>query len=167
MPKLVDIANTLQANRSRFEYLDAFVDDVDEIRGRALTGIATVVQSSPRLVVAVPLREGALVATLFPEQGIARFQLAGPAPASPVNERVAAAATLRGLLGSALGAASKSKEGLLGGLILGMLVGGVAGAAAGAPERVLAMQFEPASGQWRLYDGPLLGWAKRTLHPAA
>jgi hypothetical protein len=68
---------------------------------------------------------------------------------------------------SAVSAAAKVKEGLLGGLVVGMLVGDATGAEAQPIERVLALEFDPEVGDWQVYDGPLLRWAKRTLQPAA
>lgn len=165
MPKLRDIAGALQAYRGRYEFLDAFADDVDEIRDRTLSDVATLVQGGTQPMVAVPIQGGPLLVQLFPEQGVARFRL-GQGQAGNGNHALTGA-TIGGAVGAALSSASNAKEGLLGGLILGMLVGGLAGAAAGPVERVLALQFDPAVANWRLYDGPLLRWAKRTLQPAA
>lgn len=170
MPSIQDIARTLRAYRGRYEFLDAFVDDINEVRSGALATSATLVEQGPHPKVGLLFEGEPLVAQLFPEQGIARFWL-GQAGQQGNGDRIAAGAAagaaIGGLLGTAVSSATKTKEGLLGGLILGMLVGGVAGAAAQPVERVLAMQFDPAVANWRLYDGPLLRWAKRTLHPAA
>lgn len=166
MPKLHDVAEALRLYRSRYETLDAFADDIDEIRDQTLDGFASVVEAGPNPRFLVPAAGEPLSVQLFPEQGIARFKLGSSAPPQP-GDRATAGAAVGGLLGAALAAARNTKEGLLGGLILGMLVGGLTGAAAQPVERVLALQFDPDTLQWRLYDGPLLRWAKRTLQPAA
>lgn len=170
MPRLQDIANALQLYRGRYEFLDAFVDDIDEIRNRTIGDVAALVQAGAHPQLAVQFAAEPFFVQLFPEQGIARFRLDQAGPRAN-GERIAAGAAIGGLLGTvvtaALSAASDKKEGLLGGLVLGMLVGGALGVAAQPVERVLALQFDPATLGWRLYDGPLLRWAKRTLQPAA
>ncbi len=166
MPRLQDIASALQLYRSRYEFLDAFVDDIDEIRTRTLGDVAALVQRGPHPQLAVQFAGEPLFVQLFPEQGIARFWL-GQVGQQGTGERIATDAALGTILGTAMTAASRTKEGLLGGLILGMLVGGPASVVPQPVERVLALQFDPATAGWRLYDGPLLRWAKRTLQPAA
>jgi hypothetical protein len=163
MPGLQQIASYLKTQEGRFDYLDAFVDDVDEMRTGAFADIAQLVEPGTDPVFAMRVGVAQLRAQLFPAQGIVRFCLASQA--AKATDRLAGGAAIGGLIGSALTAASKAKENLLGGLILGMLVGGVVGAATEPLERVVAMQFERTTGQWRLYDGPLLRWAKRTLQP--
>lgn len=163
MPSLGDIASVLEEHQGRFEALDAFVDDVDELRAGGLQ--VWVVEPPNRFVVEAG-GQRPIDVQVFPGQGLARFRLAG----STVRKTSAAAggAALGGLVGTAVGAAQDTKEGLLGGLLLGMLVGGAVGAATSKskPERVLALQFDPISSRWHLYDGPLLRWAKRALHPS-
>ena len=165
MPTFHDIRNALQLYEGRYEFLDAFVDDIEEVQSGALAG-TPVVQPGVAPLLRASVDGSPLFVRLFPHQGIARFSLSLP-PGQPGGD-AAAGAFLGGLVGTAVGAASKSKEGLLGGLVLGMLVGGIAGAAAApAPlERVLALQFDPHGARWQLYDGPLLRWAKQTLQPA-
>lgn len=167
MPSIQDIARTLKGYRGRYEFLDAFVDDIDEIRTGALASSASLVEQGPHPKLSLLFEGEPLVAQLFPDQGIARFWLGQQGNGDRIAAGAAAGAAIGGLLGTAMSSATKTKEGLLGGLILGMLVGGVAGAASQPVERVLALQFDPAVANWRLYDGPLLRWAKRTLHPAA
>ena len=163
MPNLQNIADVLRQYGGRYEFLDAFADDIEELR----TGVFTRVPGAYAgpAGVTIPTSAGRILMQLFPEQGIARFHLAEQA-APRGNDQVAAGAALGALIGTAVSAASKAKEGLLGGLIVGMLVGGLVGAAAQPVERVLALRFDSATGQWQVYDGPLLRWAKRTLHPA-
>lgn len=164
MPTFIDVLHVLRQYEGRYECLDAFVDDIDELRLEA-AGYADirayVGPYSPRVVV-----EGEeLGIDIFPADGIARFRLLGRASAPRGSETVGLGAALGAGLGVALGAASEKKEGLLGGLVLGVLVGGLIGAAAGRPavERALAICFDPGSSTWQLYDGPLLRWAKASL----
>jgi hypothetical protein len=114
-----------------------------------------------------PVSSVGLVMQAFPAQEIVRFRLAEEA--GPANKPDATGGVvLGGLLGTMLGAASDKKEGLLGGLVLGMLVGGTLGADSSPEiERVVALRFDPVSSSWRVYDGPLLRWAKRALEPRA
>ena len=164
MPRLQDIARALEVYRGRYEFLDAFVDDIEEFRNATLSDVGAVVQpgTHPRLI--VTFDADTLVVDLFPEQGIVRCRLGS---GEQRTGAIASAVAIGGAVGAALAAAAKAKEGLLGGLVLGMLVGGLVGAAAQPVERVLALQFDPSTADWRLYDGPLLRWAKRTLQPAA
>lgn len=163
MPTLQNVADVLRQYGGRYEFLDAFADDVDELRTGVLAGMHGT-QGDPAAVT-ISTNAGRIVMQLFPDQGIARFCLADQAVPQG-KAPVAAGAALGALIGSAVLAASKAKEGLLGGLIVGMLVGGLMGASAQPVERVLALRFDPAMGHWQVYDGPLLRWAKRTLHPA-
>lgn len=162
MPGLADVATALGQYEGRYEFLDAFADDIDEIRERTIQPGLVEDGPHPRFAVTVGARP--VFIRLYPENGIARLSLR-PLPTGGNGEGAAGGAAVGALLGAALGAAAKTKEGLLGGLFLGMLVGGALGAAPAAPERVLALQFDPMMGGWRLYDGPLLRWAKRTLQP--
>lgn len=164
MPSLENVAGVLRRYAGRYEFLDAFADDVDELRNGTLAA-TTDAQTGPAELV-FQTSAGRLVMMLFPEQGIARFRLGEPGTPRGNKDQVAPSAALGALVGAAVSSASKAKEDLLGGLIVGMLVGGLLGAASQPIERVLALRFDPTSGEWQVYDGPLLRWAKRTLHPA-
>jgi len=161
MPTLTNVAEALRRYSGRYQFLDAFADDVDELRGNLQDVRAT--PAGPAELT-IETAAGRLLLRLFPDQGIARFRLADQAVRANSDPAVAGAA-LGALVGAAVSSASKTKEGLLGGLIVGMLVGGLVGAA-DPIERVLALRFDPATGAWQVYDGPLLRWAKRTLYPA-
>ena len=51
-------------------------------------------------------------------------------------------------------------------MIFGMLVGGLLGAMATAPaQQVMTLMFDPESGQWTVYHGPYVDWAKATFTP--
>ncbi len=164
---LRDVVQVLNSYEGRYEFLDAFVDDIQELASPVFLPGARVVSSGPRPVLEALANGNWLRIEIFTDQGIARIRLLGTAPNPSHGEAVNAGATFGALLGGALGAASAKKEGLLGGMVLGMLVGGFIGATTVPVERALALQLDPASESWRLYDGPLLNWAKRALLPAA
>jgi hypothetical protein len=159
---LRDVVRVLKQYRGRYEALDAFVDDVAELSAEGLEG-AMSVRSAPPLF-RVPVESETLYVEVFPANGTARFRLTQPPSSGGASLGPTA---LGGLVGSAIGAASKSKDGLLGGLVLGILVGAAISAATGPAERTLALRFDPSTSEWRVYSGPLVRWAKRTIHPAA
>src|SRR6266849_1487292 len=161
MPRLHDVVQVLQTYRGRYEALDAFVDDIDELRLPGAVTEVRLIAEAPRPVVEAWIGGERLSIELFGDQGIARFRLLAGAPQAPAADTVAIGAALGGALGAALGAATDKKEGLLGGLALGLLIGGLLGAAAAPVDRTLALQFDPVSSSWRLYDGPLRAWAKK------
>ena len=169
MPRLTDIVHVLQSHSGRYECLDAFVDDIEELATQRLGSEVRVMNSGPEPTVEAWVDGQRLSIQIFSDQGIARFRLLDAAPTPPPEETMGLAAALGGVLGAAVGAASNKKEGLLGGLVLGVLVGGLLGAASQRvpAERALALQFDPVTSSWMLYDGPLLVWAKRTLIPAS
>jgi hypothetical protein len=146
--------------------LDAFVDDIDELRDLREIAVRPIPGSYPPAV-DTWIGEQPLRIEIFRVEGVARFRLLEDTPPPRSGETVGLAAAFGGVLGAAVGAASEKKENLLGGLVLGLLIGGLLGAVASQPpvERALAMRFDPASSTWRLYDGPLLTWAKSTLGP--
>jgi len=159
MPRLVEVAKALVGFGGRYEFIDAFADDIDEVRTRTIGEVTRLVRMQPHPLFESRLGGKTFTVELLEEQGIARFRLGANGVAV---DPVVNSAALGGIIGAALTAAYGKKEGLLGGLVLGMLVGGLAGAAA---DRALALQFDPSTGEWRLYSGPLLRWAKRTLIP--
>ncbi len=166
MPRFANIADVLKRYQSRYRYLEAFVDDVDEFRSQSW-GETTLVGEGPGSALQIRLPdETNLRAEISGDRGVARFSLDDAG--GQLNQIEAAA--IGGLIGAALGAASAAKEGLLGGLALGILVGGLLGKAASpprGPERVLALQFVPDAGEWKLYDGSLLRWATSHISPSA
>jgi hypothetical protein len=167
VPSIPDVARLLVQYKGRFDTLDAFADDIAEVRKHTLPG--TLLRSDPHPLLAVPVGSTTtLLVELFPADGVVRFKLP-PQPVETQEDRtLGTTAILHGLLGTAIGVATNKKEGLLGGLILGMLLGSAAvGAAAKPVESVLAFQFDPATAGWRLYNGALLRWAKLTLQPTA
>jgi hypothetical protein len=167
MPSLSDVVRALDMYGGRYECLDAFVDDIDELRAESVVTGARRLEPAPRPIVETWIGDRRLSIEIFSDQGVARFRLLGMSSKPPSGEFVGIGAAFGGALGAAVGAASETKEGLLGGLVLGMLVGGALGAAATPTpvERALALRFDPTSSTWSLYDGPLLTWAKRALIP--
>jgi hypothetical protein len=165
MPNLSDVAQVLETYKGRYEALDAFVDDIDELSSPYVVPGVLMLTGAPRPVAEVWVEQSHLSIEVFEGQGIARFKLLPQEP-KPQNT-VTIGAAMGGALGAAIGAASERKEGLLGGLALGILVGGILGAVATPVDRALALQFDSVSGSWRLYDGPLRSWAKRALIPTA
>lgn len=163
-PKLVDVAKVLRAHQERFQALDAFADDIDELRSQDL-GQFQLVQQTPQSATVRLDPNTTVRMELFANEGIARFRL-GPSPSGFTTQYATVGGALGGLLRTALSSASNKKEGLLGGLVLGMLVGAVLGPSA-APERVMALKFDPNLSSWNIYDGPLRRWAKTALHPNA
>ena len=158
------MVQVLEEYQGRYEALDAFADDIDELKWPHLSPPVQAVPNAPRPTAEVWVGDRKLRIELFEPQGIARFRVVPQQP--PPQDTIGIAAALGGALGGAVGAASLKKEGLLTGVALGMLVGGLIGAALAPPDRALALQFDSVSGSWRLYDGPLRAWAKRSLIPA-
>ncbi len=166
MPHLKHVASVLKKYRGRFDLLDAFADDIEELRIGDLATQAQVLRGGPNPLLLTQVAGARLYVDVFPGRGVARFRLSHPQAANAAGDLTARAA-LGGLLGTAIGAATKTKEGLLGGLVLGVLVGGAVGAASTRVERARTLRFDSSTGEWRLYHGPLLRWAKRTIQPAA
>jgi len=149
MLTLGDIAAALNRYRGRYRFLDVFADDVVD-----LDAVGWVQQDSAFVTTATefPLR----VETL--EGGVLRFGIANAAPSS------LGPAILGAALGGAIGAATETKGAVVGGAILGMLVGALSGEVV-QMNRVMALRFDGTAGQWSVYDGPLLNWAKERLAP--
>jgi hypothetical protein len=166
MPRLEHMAAVLRDYSDRFELLDAFADDIEELRSGEIVSQAQVLRGEPHPLLLTNVAGNPLFIEIYPEKGIARFRLTNPLTSNPPSGLTDGAA-LGGVVGSAIGAASDTKEGLLGGLVLGVLVGGEIGAAATPVGRARTLRFDPSTGEWRLYHGPLLRWAKRNIQPAA
>lgn len=166
MPQFEHIITALH-RYDRYLALDAFVDDVDEFRTRAIATDQTLGAQPLRLLPQpawqIASGESFLGATLLARKGIARFHLSKKA-ATVIALSPDQSVELDAVLVAAIEAAGREKQGLLGDLVLGMLVGGHIGSAAGpVGQRVLAVRFNPANGEWRAYDGPHLAWARQHL----
>lgn len=163
MPHLTDVVQVLEAYTGRYEALDAFVDDIEELKSPNVASGVRMLTGAPRPLAEAWVGGRRLSIEVFEGQGIARFRLLPQTP-KPQNT-VTIGAAIGGALGGAIGAATQRKEGLLGGIALGILVGGLLESAVKPTDRALALEFDSVSGSWRLYDGPLRTWAKRALIP--
>src|SRR5713226_4854046 len=111
MPGLRDVASALESYQGRYECLDAFVDDIDELRLDTLgLGIRSLA-NQPRPVIETWVDGRRLSIELFSEEGIARFRPLGQGPPSQGSQTVGFGVALGGALGAAVGAASAKKEG--------------------------------------------------------
>lgn len=170
MLTLSRIAAVLRLYASRFKYLDVFADDIQEVRTGVFQNSAVLVSEGPptRVVLSVDGRQ--LAARIYEDQGIIRFSRPTTAPTTRSGDQAAAGALIGGALGTAIGHASEAKEGALGGLLLGVLAGALIGGAGQRPparraEKVLALRYDEQVGDWVVYSGPLLPWAKQALEP--
>lgn len=159
---LHDAARGLEQFGDRFDALDVFVDDLPEAFSARFGEVPpgwTRVESN---AFDVPINGKTYRLTLLKPQGVARLSRT-PANSSAGSD----GAFLGALAGAALGAASKKPEGVFGGALLGLLVGAVLGNAnsseAQPPRRVLTMQFDPLTLQWRAYTGPLVPYLKDAM----
>src|ERR1041384_2009791 len=98
MPTPANVAAALRQYRERYEFLDAFADDVDELKSGAIAQAPTA--EGDRQKVFIDTNAGRLAMQLFPSQGIARFHLAEAAPKYS-SDSVFAGAALGSLLGTA------------------------------------------------------------------
>lgn len=161
MPALIDVVDVLKTYRASYGALDAFIDDIAEFADGKVPAGFMVTSQTP--FVMNGSAGGRTLRAEVRSNGVVRFQLVGGA--TP-GASAAAGAAAGGLLGTALGAATETKGGMLAGLTLGLLIGGAVGSAVGAPQLpggVLTLRFDPALMQWRVYDGPLVPWAKQLL----
>lgn len=145
---LDDLVRGLEHFGARYEALDVFARDIKEV-GRALEehrlGDLRPVNGEPAFVFD---RDGRRYKLRFHPSGIARLTRAKAETLGLADNWVAL-----GLLGANFGATVLDKA--LPSAVLGFLVGNTLGDAADAPRRVFTMSFDPDSGAWRAYDGPL------------
>lgn len=157
---LRDIASVLEEYRTDFGFLDVFADDVVEIaeKRQVFTSVG-----EDRFRTRVGNRD--LDLRMFRDKNVARFHLT-PENANAIGGFLAGAAA-----GAALGAVADSDNrrqapaGVIFGLLLGGILGGVAGASTvSRPARaVLTLRYDASAGEWRVYHGPYLSWAKEAL----
>jgi len=68
--------------------------------------------------------------------------------------------------GAAISKPKARGEGAVVGFLAGMLVGAILGDSDRGPRRILAVHYDPATGQWCGYDGGLVPYMKERLaHP--
>lgn len=148
------IIGALQEYQGRYRYLDVFHFSLQDLEALAWHPIQNNTFVSNVLGVQLclqPLGEGVL-----------RFYLgAAETPTIGSGTPLAGAA-----LGAVIGAASSDdKTAVLSGMVLGLLVGAIAGVGAPEMNRVMALRYDPRMPGWRVYDGPLVAWAKNNLAP--
>jgi len=119
MPRLLDVVQVLDAYVGRYEALDAFVDDIDELRLPGPVPGVRVLPNEIRPTAEAWVGGRRLGIEVFDTEGIARFRLLPETP-QPQNT-VGIGAALGGVLGAAVVSAGAKKEGLLTGVALGML----------------------------------------------
>lgn len=145
---LDDLVRGLEYFGERYEALDVMARDIRDV-GRALLeqkpGEVRLASGEPAFVF---MRGGRAYQLRFHPSGIARVTRAKNGAIGVPDTRVA-----RSLLGAALEATVLNHS--LPSAILGFLVGDVLGSGPDAPRRVFTMSFEPQTGEWQAYDGPL------------
>lgn len=148
-----------------YHAIDVFADDLAELRGPSVASAPIRPLDPQGRSYSVAHQGRSFKLDIFPQQGVARLSKDG---ASATATAAATGALAGSLIGAAIDAASKQKgAGLLGGALLGLLVGASLGSAAGDARRVFALAYDPASAQWRAYDGGLLRWMKDQLAVSA
>jgi hypothetical protein len=144
-----------------YHAIDVFADDLSELRQPIAASASMRQLDAQGRNYSVTHQGRSFKLEIFPEQGVARLFRDG---SSPTATGTATGFLAGSLVGAAIDAANKQKgAGLLGGALLGLLVGASLGSAAGEARRVFALTYDPASSQWRAYDGGLLRWMKDQL----
>jgi len=143
-----DLVRGLEYFGDRYEALDVMARDTRDV-GRALLeqkpGEVRLASGEPAFVFA---RGGRAYQLRFHPSGIARVTRAKNGAVGVSENPVA-----RSLLGAAL--AATVLDHALPSAILGFLVGGPLAAGPDAPRRVFTMSYDPQTGEWQAYDGPL------------
>jgi hypothetical protein len=145
---LDDLVRGLEHFGARYKALDVFARDIKELVRAAREdrlGDLHPVQGEPAFVFE---RGGHRYKLRFHPLGIARLTRAKDEPPGPADPPVA-----QGLLAPHFGATALDNA--LPAAVLGFLVGDTLGDAADAPRRVFTMTFDPISGEWHAYGGPL------------
>lgn len=161
MPRLSfrDLQNALGQFSARYDAVEVFADDVEEIgelaRGGAPAGVHRTSPDGRTLLVAI---DGShFRATLDIAGGMLRFSR------EPTPPKVLELGSLGAVAGATLAAAtSKKGDAWVAGLIVGLLAGATIAVATTPtpPRRVFTMQFDPDTRQWLAYDGGLVPWLK-------
>jgi hypothetical protein len=163
--KLSDLVLGLERFGERYGAIEVFADDLLEARSAEPIHGLRQLDKDGRSYRYDSATGGSYVIDVFEQTGVIRLSRATP-PASRSSSDPGAIIAA-GLAGAAVGAAaSKKGQGAAAGLILGLLAGAaLSGGAAQpqAPQRVFALRFDPALGQWRAYDGGLVPWMKENL----
>jgi len=163
--RIDDLVAGLEAYDGRYEAIDVFADDVQELRSaEAISGLRALDENGHKFLLSPAGRTKSYVLELFPDAGVLRLSIAPSRSSNPGT-----GAALGGLAGTAIGAAATKKgEGAAAGLLLGLLVGAALGAASddpSRPQRVFTLRFDPDAMRWQAYDGGLVRWMKQELLP--
>lgn len=151
---LDDLVHGLERDGTRYQALDVFAANVQQLRdalsGGALGDLQRVPATPPVRAAFVFRRNGTGYQLKVHESGIARLSRQATGPLGLSDEQVA--------LG-AIGAALLSGKDLPG-MLLGFLVGAALGESPDSPRRVLTIRYSAEERRWRAYDGPLAKWMR-------
>jgi hypothetical protein len=166
MITVADIKDILQRYQGRYVWLDVLVSDVRELRTES--DLRWRRAGEDRWEVSVDGET--LQMDVDDDEGVARFRMA---PAINPGAGAATGAALGAILGAAIAAGVRKGAAAPENTILGLLVGGLAGGVVGnlaaqqpVPDenRILTLRFDRSQGEWRVYHGPLVNWAKEALY---
>jgi hypothetical protein len=160
---LNDVVNVLVAYKEHFGYIDVFADSVVELAEQHAVFESL---GSDRFRTLVTGRS--LELQMFRGKNVARFHLNDDTMRNNVLGGALAGAAAGGLFGAVADSGSKRQEpaGVVFGLLLGAVLGSVAGSAVPGerrPRHVLTLRYDAGDGQWKVYHGPYLNWAKEAL----
>ena len=162
---IADVVKALELFDDRYNTIDVFADDVEELRTYVETDtLPQNLQLTDTSGTRFAITGTPYVLDLIADAGVARITRT---PQSSTTS-VVGNALAGGAIGTAIGVAtSKKAEVVATGLILGLLVGATLGNATpnkgNRPRRVFALCFDSDSGQWLAYDGGLVRWMKAEL----
>lgn len=155
-----DIVRVLQQYGGRYRWLDVFTHQVLELAQP--TGDLRFYPLGDDQF-RVQIGDVQLDVKVYQGKGVIRCSLAAAA-ATPKTSSVPLAA-----LGAVIGAAVRSTGPA--GMILGLLIGGLVGNAIDNESekpnenRIMTLRYHPETGQWLVYHGPYVQWAKEALRP--
>jgi len=162
---LPDLIAGVESWEGRYDAIDVFADDVEEMHGpEPLKGLRLVDEKPLRYELAHAGRTYHVV--LFEDAGVLRLEK----PRAEVLTRIGRA-SLAGAAGAAIDAIVAKSEEQKGsaaklGLLLGLFAGAFAeGIAASRPQRIYAMRFDPYKREWVFYEGGLRNWMREKLLP--
>lgn len=153
MISLNAIESVLRQYAARYRFLDVFAEDVKGLDSVPLEkhGDCYISRGTTRLRIKV-----------LPS-GVIRFSLVPSGTPGTVDNGVPM--LVGAALGAALGAASRKEGAVLIGMGIGLLVGALASEGPPRMNRVMALRNEEGTENWHVFDGPLLGLAKKSLAP--
>ena len=163
MSSLNDITNVLEVYKDQFGCLDVFADNVAEIAQQR-----AIFEKLGVDLFRIQVAGRNLELQMFRDKNVARFHVSNDAPSNNTLGGAFAGAAAGGLFGATSDAGNKREapSGIVFGLLLGAFLGGVADSAMTSerrPRQVLTLRYDPSDGQWKVYHGPYLQWAKEAL----